>query len=72
MTGAIAGSFFPGPGNAIGTAIGALVGLIINYFTDVVQYDGKSARDWAKEGTYAAVDSMEERALAQMRLLPYY
>jgi hypothetical protein len=70
--GAAAGSIFPVIGTVGGALVGIIVGTAINFSTDVLLIDGKSAMDWIKEETYVAVDGMEENALAEMRLLTYY
>ena len=44
------GTVVPVAGNIVGTAAGFLVGVGIYALTDVITYNGKTARNWAKEG----------------------
>lgn len=46
--GAIAGSFFPGAGNAVGAVAGFVAGAIIYIAVDEISYKGKTGREWAK------------------------
>ncbi len=57
-TGAIAGSVFPGLGNVIGAAGGALVGLGTYVLTDVVEINGKTGSEWIKEGASVVADGL--------------
>ena len=47
--GTLAGSFFPGAGNIIGGVAGFVIGAGIYVLTDMIDYNGKTARGWAKE-----------------------
>ena len=47
--GAALGSVCPVVGNAIGAGVGFVVGIGIYAFTDMITFDGKSARSWIKE-----------------------
>ena len=48
--GNVIGTICPGLGNIIGAGAGFIFGVAIYVFTDVIPYNGKTARDWAKEG----------------------
>jgi len=48
--GSFAGSILPLYGNVIGAGAGFAVGIGIYIFTDGILYNGKSGRDWMKEG----------------------
>ena len=48
--GTVIGTAFPGVGNIVGAGAGFLIGIGIYIFTDVIPYNGKTARTWAKEG----------------------
>lgn len=59
VTGAIAGSVAPGVGNLVGAVVGLLIGIFYTIFTDVIEINGKSFREWFKEDTLAMVTSIE-------------
>ena len=48
--GAACGSIIPGAGNVIRSIAGFIIGIGIYALTDMVEYNGKTARTWAKEG----------------------
>ena len=48
--GAAIGTIIPGAGNIIGAGAGFIIGIGIYALTDMVSYNGKTARTWAKEG----------------------
>ena len=50
IVGNIAGTLCPGVGNLVGTAAGFIVGVGIYVVTDMVSFNGKTAREWAKYG----------------------
>ena len=56
--GALAGSVFPGLGNVIGAAGGALVGFGAYMLTDVVTINGKTGSEWIKEGAAVVADGL--------------
>ncbi len=48
--GTFVGSICPGLGNIVGAGAGFFIGVGFYIFTDVIPYNGKTARAWAKEG----------------------
>ncbi len=56
--GALAGSVFPGLGNIIGAAGGALVGFGAYMLTDVININGKTGSEWIKEGAAVVADGL--------------
>lgn len=46
--GAMAGSVFPGAGNAVGAVAGFTAGVVIYLAVDEIAYNGKTGREWAK------------------------
>ena len=56
--GALAGSVFPGLGNVIGAAGGALVGLGTYVLTDVAKINGKTGSEWIKEEAAVVADGI--------------
>jgi hypothetical protein len=55
-TGALVGSVFPGAGTVVGGVVGAVAGVGISIVTDVIQINGKSISDWAKDGVKGLID----------------
>ena len=58
IIGLIAGSVFPGLGNVIGAASGALVGFGAYMLTGVVTINGKTGSEWIKEGAAVVADGL--------------
>lgn len=58
VLGAAFGTCIPIPivGTIVGAVVGAVIGLAIVLVTEVLTINGKSIKDWAKEGVTAAVD----------------
>ena len=50
VIGSAFGSILPGAGNLIGAGVGFVIGIGLYIATDMVYYNGKTARTWAKEG----------------------
>lgn len=48
--GCAVGSVYPGLGNAVGAVAGFAIGITLYAVTDVIKYNGKTARSWLKEG----------------------
>lgn len=46
--GALAGSAVPGAGNIVGGIAGFVIGASIYVATDMIDYNGKTARGWLK------------------------
>ena len=44
------GTIIPGAGNIVGAGAGFVIGIGIYVLTDMVSFNGKTARTWAKEG----------------------
>ena len=44
------GTIIPGAGNIVGAGVGFVIGIGIYALTDMVYYNGKTARTWVKEG----------------------
>ena len=50
LVGTVVGTVVPGVGNVVGAGAGFIFGVVIYVATDMISYDGKTARTWAKEG----------------------
>lgn len=58
VAGAVAGSVAPGVGNLIGLGVGFVTGVIYYGVTELIEYNGKSLVDWAKEKVDWMVDGV--------------
>ncbi|WP_166244934.1 WXG100 family type VII secretion target [Paenibacillus turpanensis] len=56
QVGAAVGSVVPVAGTIVGGVVGAVAGVGVSVVTDVVQINGKSISEWAKDGVKSAID----------------
>ena len=48
--GTAVGSVIPGAGNLVGAGVGFVIGVGLYIVTDMIDFNGKTARNWVKEG----------------------